>query len=166
MKYYICLGSNLRNRRKNLKAAVRRMKQRGMRIVTCSSLYVTEPVKMPGDAWFYNQVIEVETDLNPSDLLTWIKKTEQNMGRSLAEKLKPRVIDMDILLAGDLVIRTDELKVPHPELEVRNFVLVPLTEIAPDVIHPVLNKKIRVLLSESKDSHQVKILNRSPFGTI
>lgn len=159
MKYFLCLGSNSGDRSNNLDVALMRMKQRGLRILSCSSRYETEPVGMPSETWFFNQVIEVETDMMPLELLAWVKTVEKEMGRVLTEKLKPRVIDVDILLAEDRVIQTDRLLIPHPELAMRNFVLIPFAEIAPDVVHPVLNKKIRDLLSDSKDSHQVKIIN-------
>jgi len=137
------------------------MKQRGLEILLSSSLYETEPVKMSGETWFFNQAIEVETDMTPTDLLAWIKETEKKMGRDLTEKFKARVIDVDILLAEDSVIRTDELQIPHPKLAERNFVLVPLAEIAPEIIHPILKKKIRDLLLESEDPHSVRIINDS-----
>jgi len=158
MKYFLCLGSNIGNRGKNLEAALLRIKEHGIKVLSCSSLYETEPVGMPGERWFFNQVIELETDLTPSKLLAWIKQSEKKMGRDLAEKHKSRIIDMDILFAERRVIHTEELCVPHPELAARNFVLIPLAEIAPELIHPVLNKKIRSLLLESKDSHCVKIV--------
>jgi 2-amino-4-hydroxy-6-hydroxymethyldihydropteridine diphosphokinase len=97
----------------------------------------------------------------PSELLTWIKATEEKMGRDLTEKHKSRVIDMDILLAEECIIQTEELQIPHPKLAERNFVLAPLTEIAPDAFHPILHKRIRVLFQESKDSHRVEIVSKS-----
>jgi len=161
MKYFLCLGSNSGDRSKNLDTALSRMKQRGLRILSCSALYETEPIGIPSETWFFNQVVEVDTDMRPSELLAWVKTTEKKMGRVLKEKLKSRVIDIDILLAEDCVIQTDGLHIPHPKLAMRNFVLFPFTEIAPDVIHPILKKKIRDLLLESEDSHQVKIINES-----
>jgi len=158
MKYFLCLGSNIGNRGKNLEAALLQIKQRGIKVLSCSSLYETEPVGMPGERWFFNQVIELETDMTPFDLLRWIKQTEKKMGRDMTEKHKSRIIDMDILFAEGRVIHTEELCVPHPELAARNFILVPLAEIAPELIHPVHNKKIRSLLLESKDSHRMKIV--------
>ena len=83
------------------------------------------------------------------------------MGRDLTEKLKSRVIDVDILLAEDSVIQTDELQIPHPKLAERNFVLMPLAEIAPEIIHPILNKNIRDLFLKSEDPHRVKIISDS-----
>lgn len=114
---------------------------------------------MPGQTWFFNQVVEVETTLMPSDLLAWVKATEKKMGRDLTEELKSRVIDIDILLADERIICTEELQIPHPGLRERNFVLVPLSEIAPEVIHPLLKKKIKDLLLESSDSHQVRLVD-------
>lgn len=159
MKYFLSLGSNSGKRGKNIKAALMRMKQRGLAILSCSSVYETEPVSIPGERWFLNQVIEVDTEMTPAELLVWIKQTEKKMGRDLTEKLKSRVIDIDILLADDKVIHTEELQIPHPKLAERNFVLIPLTEIAPDVIHPIQKRKIRELLLESKDPFLVKLIN-------
>ncbi|MFC2165573.1 2-amino-4-hydroxy-6-hydroxymethyldihydropteridine diphosphokinase [Acidobacteriota bacterium] len=161
MKYFLSLGSNSGNREKNLEAALIRMKWQGMRILLNSFFYETEPVAMPNEAWFLNQVVEVDTEMAPADLLVWIKKTEATMGRDLTEKYKSRVIDIDILLAEDSVIQTDELQIPHPKLTERNFVLVPFAEIAPEITHPVLHKKIYDLLMDSKDPHKVRIINES-----
>ena len=136
MKYFLCLGSNSGNREKNIETALTRMMRHGLRILSYSSLYETEPVMMPGENWFLNQVVEVYTNMTPANLMAWIKETETTMGRDLTKKLKSRVIDIDILLAEGRVIRTDELQVPHPNLAERNFVLKPLAEIAPEVVHP------------------------------
>ena len=161
MKYFLCLGSNSGDRLGNIEAALLQMKRRGLKIQQRSSLFKTEPVSMPGEPWFFNQVVEVETDILPADLLAWIKETERKMGRNLAEKLKSRIIDMDILLAEDRIVRTSDLQVPHLKLAERNFVLIPLAEIAPEVIHPILNTKICDLLQETDDTSQVKIINES-----
>ena len=161
MKYFLCLGSNSGDRGKNLDAASIRIKQQGIAILSRSSIYETEPVQMPGESWFFNRVVEVETDMNPYDLLAWIKTTEKEMGRDLSEKLKSRIIDIDILLAEDSILHTDELQIPHPKLAERNFVLAPLSEIAPAAVHPILHKSIHELFLESKDPHHVKIVRES-----
>jgi 2-amino-4-hydroxy-6-hydroxymethyldihydropteridine diphosphokinase len=116
---------------------------------------------MPGETWFFNLVTEVETDMNPHDLLGWIKTTEKEMGRDLTEKFKSRVIDIDILLAEESTLHSDDLQIPHPKLPERNFVLAPLSEIAPAAIHPLLHKSIHELFLESKDPHHVKIIEGS-----
>lgn len=161
MRYFLCLGSNSGDRKQNLFTALSRIKQGGIKILSCSSLYETEPVEMPGKTWFINLVVEVNTEMMPHDLLAWIKRTEADMGRELTRKLESRVIDIDILLAEDTTIHTDKLQIPHPKLAKRNFVLEPLSEIAPNTIHPILRKRIHKLLLDSKDSHHVKIIEES-----
>ncbi|KPJ64158.1 hypothetical protein AMJ44_13290 [candidate division WOR-1 bacterium DG_54_3] len=156
MKYFLCLGSNLGQKGRNLKKALAMLKKEGIRIIRLSSLYQTEPVEIPGQSWFYNQVAEVEASLSPLELLKLIKKIEQRMGRKDSLQKTSRKIDIDILLAGEKVVRTRKLVIPHPRLERRNFALLPLSEIAPDVVHPVLKAKIKDLAKKSGDSSVVR----------
>lgn len=158
MKYYLGLGSNLGQKGDNLRQALARLRNEGIRILRSSSLYETEPVGVPDQPWFYNQVVEAEADFSPWELLKLLKKIEQGMGRKASAKKAPRKIDLDILLAENTVIRTGELVIPHPRLEKRNFVLVPLGEIAPGVVHPVLRIKIEDLAKKSEDPSIVKRL--------
>lgn len=158
MKYYLGLGSNLGQKGDNLRQALARLRNEGIRILRSSSLYETEPVGVPDQPWFYNQVVEAEADFSPWELLKLLKKIEQMMGRKASAKKVPRKIDLDILLAENTVIRTGELVIPHPRLEKRNFVLVPLGEIAPGVVHPVLKMKIEDLAKKSEDPSIVKRL--------
>jgi len=158
MKYYLGLGSNLGQKGDNLRQALARLRNEGIRILRLSSLYETEPMGVPEQPWFYNQVVEAEADFSPGELLKLLKKIEQRMGRKTSAQEAPRKIDLDILLAENTVIRTRELVIPHPRLEKRNFVLVPLNEIASSVVHPVLKIKIEDLAKKSEDPSIVKRL--------
>jgi len=136
------------------------MDQSGIRVIEKSALYETEPVGLACDVWFYNQVVKTETELRPEKLLRWIKNAEQSMGRIDRGHVSPRNIDIDILLAGDAVVQSEKLQIPHPRLEKRKFVLVPLAEIAPETMHPVLHKKIGDLLHAIGDEHTVRTAER------
>jgi len=120
-----------------------------------SSLYKTEPVGGKDQPWFVNCVVEVRTVLKPRLLLSELKKIESDMGRQPAEKWGPRVIDLDILFYGQEIIREDDLTIPHPELHKRRFVLEPLNEIAPYIIHPVFGISVKGLLDRLEGSGAV-----------
>jgi 2-amino-4-hydroxy-6-hydroxymethyldihydropteridine diphosphokinase len=150
MRYYLGLGSNLGDTRKNLARARRRLAAGGLKIRKISSLYRTEPVGFPGQPWFLNQTVQVETGLSPWQLLGSM------LGRTPGPRNAPRVIDIDILLAGETVIDTPSLTVPHARLAERNFVLIPLAEIAPRAVHPRLKKTVRTLLGASPDRSRVE----------
>lgn len=146
---YLGIGSNLGDKAYNIEAAIEHLKKiEGLKVKKVSSLYETEPIGGPPQGKFLNGVVEVEATISAQDLLSKLKEIEQNLGRKTFIPNGPRTIDLDILLYQDLVIDDENLKVPHPRMNQRKFVLEPLAEIAPDLIHPQLNKKISQLLRE------------------
>ena len=149
MNYYLSLGSNIGDRKANLDEAVSFLRTIGT-IIKISSIYETAPVDMaPGSRDFYNLVVLLQCELSPSALLKKIKEFEKSKGRDMARSHKqPRVIDIDIVLAGDLLIDEDDLIIPHKEMHNRAFVLVPLAEIAPELLHPALKKSVNRMLQD------------------
>jgi 2-amino-4-hydroxy-6-hydroxymethyldihydropteridine diphosphokinase len=154
---YIALGSNLGDRAAMLARAAEAMNSAGVRIRLESSLYLTEPVGVAGQARFLNAVAEAETSLMPLQLLHALLKIERELGRRRITSHGARTIDLDILFYGTSVIRSPELEVPHPRLTERRFVLVPLAEIAPEFRHPVLHQTIAHLLSQTPDRSEVRL---------
>jgi 2-amino-4-hydroxy-6-hydroxymethyldihydropteridine diphosphokinase len=150
---YLGLGSNMGDRQQNLDRALDLLSQR-LRVTRVSSAYDTEPVGNVNQPRFLNLVCQVYTRLAPQALLALAKGIECKLGRTSGTQ-QPRPIDIDILFYGDLVLDTPELVIPHPRLANRAFVLVPLTEIAPDLIHPVYRKTIKELLSRSTETQGV-----------
>jgi 2-amino-4-hydroxy-6-hydroxymethyldihydropteridine diphosphokinase len=146
---YLSLGSNLGNRQENLDRALKLLSER-MQVIKVSSIYDTEPVGNTGQPRFLNLVCEVHTRLAPEGLLTMLKGLEQKMGR-VGRTGEPRIIDVDILLYGDKVVKTKDLEIPHPRMLERQFVLVPLDEIAPEAVHPVAGKPIKELNKAIKE---------------
>ncbi|MGA1839365.1 MAG: 2-amino-4-hydroxy-6-hydroxymethyldihydropteridine diphosphokinase [bacterium] len=154
---YLGIGSNLGNRIKNLEIAAAALSRHPhIKINSFSSFYETEPVGYKKQGWFINQVIQIETSLSPLDLLKAIQKIEDDMGRKRVVKWGPRTIDIDILLYADLLIVHSSLTIPHPHLTKRRFVLVPLAEIAPSLIHPSLGESISKILIDSSAVDLVK----------
>ena len=160
MRYFLSLGSNLGDREKNLAHALTLLEKGGVEMLKISSLYETQPVDSLAQPWFYNQLVEARTKANPDAFLGLIKKIEQKMGRKRTQKKGPRIIDIDIILAEGKVIRKKELKIPHPRMEKRNFVLLPFVEISPDTFHPVLNEDMKTLLKKSDDRSIVKQIKK------
>ena len=143
---YISLGSNVGGRSANLQAAIDRLGEVGS-IKAKSGLYETEPVELRDQPWFLNSVIGLETSLSPVALLKKVLAIEQEMGRIRMRDKGPRSIDIDIVLFGDDVVEERGLKIPHPAMHQRRFVLEPLAEIAPEALHPQLRKTARELLA-------------------
>ncbi len=160
MRYFLSLGSNLGDRENNLTLALSLLEKGGVEILKMSSFYETQPVDFPSQPWFYNQLVEVRTKANPGALLDLIKKIEQKMGRKRRLKKGPRIIDIDIILAEGSVIRKKELKIPHPRMEKRNFILLPFVEISPDTVHPVFNEDMKTLWKKSDDRSIIKQIIR------
>ena len=155
---YIGLGSNIGDRKKNIAEALHLLDSPPeIKVDKSSSLYITEPIGYVGQDWFLNSVVEVATQLSPKDLLHRCQVIEEQMGRVRTMLWGPRIIDLDILLYGEEIIEDDELIIPHPSMHKRRFVLVPLVEVAPDVLHPKLNKTASELLQQLKDAHKVEV---------
>lgn len=151
---YLGLGSNMGNRQGNLDRAIELLSQR-LRVGQVSSIYDTEPVGNVNQPRFLNMVCQVYTRLAPMELLTLAKGIELKLGRAPGKSNAPRPIDIDILFYDDQVIETPELVIPHPKLAERAFVLIPLAEIAPDLVHPVSGKTIRELLQGVTETQSV-----------
>jgi 2-amino-4-hydroxy-6-hydroxymethyldihydropteridine diphosphokinase len=145
---YLSLGSNLGDRKSNLEAAIQRLGELGT-LISRSSIYETEPVEVEGpQPLFLNCAVAVETELPAVEFLHKILGIEQAMGRQRTGLRSPRNVDVDIIFFGDEVMDSDELKVPHPRMHQRRFVLEPLAEIAPEMLHPVLKRTVRQLREE------------------
>lgn len=152
----LLIGGNLGNRTENLQQAVESIHQQAGRVVKASALYETAPWGNVQQPDYLNQALQVETTLEPLDLLRTLMNIERNIGRIRQEKWGARVIDIDIIFYNDQVIALPELKVPHPRMQNRRFVLAPLNEILPGFVHPVLHEDIRTLLAACKDELPVK----------
>lgn len=152
---YLGLGSNLGDRAVNLSEAERRLRQaQSVEIFRASAVGEYEPVGGPPQGHYLNQVLEIKTELAPVDLLIECKLIEREMGRPAeGERWGPRVIDLDLLLYGNEAVQQEGLTVPHPLMHERLFVLEPLAELVPALVHPVLKKDIATLLAEVRRSH-------------
>ena len=148
-KVYLALGSNLGDREVNLDKIVSSLQEK-TELETLSSIYETEPVGFRNQPRFLNAICLVQTTLEPFLLLAWVKEIERKIGPRASFRNGPRAADIDILLYDDLVLETPTLTIPHPRMAERAFVLVPLAEIAPGLVHPVLNQSVSALLDELK----------------
>ena len=142
---YVALGSNLGDKEANLRKALELLQERGVEIVKTSTFISTEPYGVTDQPQFLNGVCEVRTSLVPLALLHTLLEIEQEMGRVRLRHWGERNIDLDLLLYEDVVLDTPELKLPHPDMQNRDFVLLPLAEIAPELVHPILQKSIEEL---------------------
>lgn len=158
-KVYLGLGSNIGERSENLAEARKRLSDLSLEISSVSPVYISEPWGFESNNDFYNQVIEIKTDVDPYDLLDIIQETENKMGRKRRMKgYSDRIIDIDILFYDNKIISSKPLIIPHPLLHKRMFVLQPMADIAPGLIHPVFNKTIEELMAECEDEHLKKLL--------
>lgn len=154
---YIGIGSNKGDRLgycQKAADAIRHFKDTA--VIRLSSFYETEPLEVSDQEWFINGVAAIRTALTPQALLSACQKVEQDLGRVRTVRYGPRTIDLDLLLYGERIVSTDRLTLPHPKLHLRRFVLVPMIEIAPKVVHPVLHQTMAELLETVKDDHQVR----------
>lgn len=154
-RVFLGLGSNLGDREENLREAVQ-MISTFTEIVRISSSYETEPVGNEEQPDFLNCALEIKTALPPGKLLAELKAVEDELGRVRGEKWGPRTIDIDIIFYDDLVIDSDELKIPHPGSHLRRFVLEPMCEISPDFTHPGFGVTLSLLLDKINDTKSVK----------
>lgn len=152
---YLSLGSNLGDRAANLHAALDQMDVAG-RLLKVSALYETQPVGVLDQPWFLNCVAALETNKTPNQLLQFGLQVELAMGRRRSSEKSARNIDIDVLLFADRVVDEPGLKIPHPAMHLRRFVLEPLVEIAPEARHPLLAKTARELLRELADRQLVR----------
>ena len=148
---YLLTGGNMGNREHNLQQAAAFIQQYCGKIVASSSLYETEAWGITDQPAFYNQALILQTDLSPAALMQQLLEIELRMGRTRTVKMGPRIIDLDILLIDDLIESSDLLILPHPALTQRRFALLPLAEIAPDLMHPIEKKTIHTLLEICTD---------------
>ncbi|HEX3377641.1 MAG TPA: 2-amino-4-hydroxy-6-hydroxymethyldihydropteridine diphosphokinase [Candidatus Acidoferrales bacterium] len=154
---YLSLGSNLGDRAANLERAIEALRGLGVHMVRRSAIYETEPVDFLTQPWFLNCVVEAETILEPLPLLQALQGIERNMGSQKLIPRGPRIIDLDILFYEDAVIREQGIEIPHPRLADRRFVLVPMAELAPQFMHPVLKLTIRRLLETTQDQSAIRV---------
>ena len=148
---YVALGSNLGDKEANLRKALELLQERGVEIVKTSTFISTEPYGVTDQPQFLNGVCEVRTSLVPLALLHTLLEIEQEMGRVRLRHWGERNIDLDLLLYEDVVMDTEELKLPHPDMQNRDFVLKPLAELCPNYRHPVFGKTVSQLLGELKE---------------
>jgi 2-amino-4-hydroxy-6-hydroxymethyldihydropteridine diphosphokinase len=153
---YVGIGSNLGDRAGNLLLAVRGLMEASFTVTKLSGIYETEPVDIESDANFLNMVAELHCEsITPSQMMARMLRIEYLLGRKDKSLRKPRTIDLDLLFYNHEQTESDFLTLPHPRLHIRNFVLVPMCEIAPTFVHPILQKDIKSLLSESPDKSTV-----------
>jgi len=156
---YIGIGSNLGNKLHQCEKAISEiLKIDRHKLLARSSFFKTQPIGYTPQDWFVNGVVKIETDLEAPELLWELKRIESHLGRTETFRWGPRMIDLDILFFDDIEIQTEELQIPHPRVQQRQFVLIPLAEIDRNLIHPVLKKTIQELLNDSKEDQGVEKL--------
>jgi 2-amino-4-hydroxy-6-hydroxymethyldihydropteridine diphosphokinase len=156
---YIGIGSNIGDKVNQCEKAISEiLKVDHHKLLAKSSLFKTQPIGHPSQDWFVNGVIKIETDLEAHELLRKLKTIESQLGRTETFRWGPRTIDLDILFFDDAEIHNEELQVPHPSIQERQFVLIPLAEIDRYLIHPVLKKTVQELLNNIKEDQGVEKL--------
>ncbi|MFY0686866.1 MAG: 2-amino-4-hydroxy-6-hydroxymethyldihydropteridine diphosphokinase [Cyclobacteriaceae bacterium] len=154
---YILVGGNQGNRLSYLQRSVECLKEKGIMINRCSSVYESEPWGKSDQPWFLNAVLEVTFEGSPEDLLDICLESEHDMGRIRTEKWGQRIIDIDILFYHDKIVTSEKLMLPHPRIQERKFTLIPLAELASSLQHPISNLSIEHLLSICKDPLACKV---------
>ncbi|MCS7203288.1 MAG: 2-amino-4-hydroxy-6-hydroxymethyldihydropteridine diphosphokinase [Thermodesulfovibrio sp.] len=147
-RVFLSIGSNIGDKEKNCYLAVEKLREKGLIINKISPLYITEPWGYKKQPDFANIVIEVFTTFQPLELLYLVKNIEKQMGRKDTFKYGPRIIDIDIIFFDDIVYESPELKIPHPKMQERYFVLRPLCDIDPEFVHPLIKKTVKELLEK------------------
>ncbi len=156
---YLHTGSNLGDRISHLAQACEMLETQVGKISNQSRLYETEAWGMKDQPNFINQALEVQTELEPEEVLFHIKKIEKEIGRQENKRWHERIIDIDILFFGETTLSTEKLKIPHPHCHERMFVLIPLMEIAGDLVHPILNLTIEELYMDCEDPLEVYLID-------
>lgn len=157
IKLYILLGGNLGDKQFIFSETRKRLAEQIGTITRQSAVYETEPWGFESEDMFWNQALEIETNLSPNEILTQTRDIELELGRIRKEnQYDSRLIDIDILFVGSLIVNQDNLVIPHPRIQDRKFVLVPLCEIVPQLVHPVFQRTVSQLLNECTDLLAVK----------
>ena len=160
---YIGFGSNIDDRFNYITQALQLLLEADdVSLIQISSLYETEPVGYEAQDWFLNGVVAIDTDRPVHQLLALLKKIEEAVGREHRARWGPREVDLDLLIYDQYRMNTLDLTVPHPEMHLRSFVLVPFAEIAPDILHPILQQNIQTLLSNLNDDKTVQLVAPPP----
>lgn len=160
---YIGFGSNIDDRFNYITQALQLLLEADdVSLIQISSLYETEPVGYEAQGWFLNGVVAIDTDRPVHQLLALLKKIEEAVGREHRARWGPREVDLDLLIYDQYRMNTLDLTVPHPEMHLRSFVLVPFAEIAPDILHPILQQNIQTLLSNLNDDKTVQLVAPPP----
>ncbi len=152
---FLSLGSNLGRRKKNLDDAISQLKFEAGNIINISRVYESEPWGLKNQNFFLNQVIELKTSMSPQNLLICCKNIENKMGRTKSIKWGKRKIDIDILYFSEIIVQEKDLTIPHPLIQDRNFVLIPLNELSKNFIHPIIKKTNHEILKNSKDTSKI-----------
>ena len=163
--YYLCLGTNSGDRKKLIEQAVSFLDMsENIKIIRTSALYETEPWGVKNQDWFLNLALEIKTSLNPQDLLVKCLNIEKTLGRNRDKEARwgSRPIDIDIIFYDKSVIKSDVLTIPHERMHLRAFVLVPLLELIPDFVHPVLNQTVSELYDNLEDVEDVYLYGTKP----